>query len=128
MVVSPWIEKGSVFGWRASDPARRVTFDHTSILATVGEMTGVWVESRRARAARSLAAVLDRTSPRTDYPRRLAFDARAYRDAGVVDPERPDSEPAFAGVAEELRDAWRAAHGEGTADEMVAHVRRIVEG
>jgi phospholipase C len=127
VVVSPWIEKGSVFGWKASDPARRRTFDHTSILATVGEMTGVWVASKRARAATTLGAVINRTSPRTDYPSRLAYDARAYRDEAMTDEPRPPDAPAFLGVAGELRDAWRATHGEGTATEMVDHVRTLVE-
>ena len=32
----------------------RHTFDHASVLATVGEMTGVWVDSPRARQATPL--------------------------------------------------------------------------
>lgn len=127
VVVSPWIEKGSAFGWKASDPAKRVTFDHTSILATVGEMTGVWVASKRARAATSLAAAVNRTSPRTDYPQRFVYDAGAYRDEALVDDPGPRPADACDGVAGELRDAWREAHGEATAEEMVEHVRRLVE-
>jgi phospholipase C len=127
VVVSPWIEKGSVFGWRAGDPARRVTFDHTSILATVGEMTGAWVDSKRAQAATSLRATINRTSPRTDYPSRFVYDARSYRDDGLVDEAPQPPAQAFAGIAGELREAWRATHGEGTAAEMVEHVRKLVE-
>ena len=127
VVVSPWIEKGSVFGWRASDPARRVTFDHTSILATVGEMTGVWVASKRAKAAATLAVTLNRTSPRTDYPSRLTYDARAYRAEGAEEAPPPDVQ-ALPGIAGELHEAWRSRHGEGTAIEMVEHVRTLVEG
>ena len=52
--VWPWIERGSVFGWNADSPEDRHTFDHTSILATVGRMTGTWVASPRARAATPL--------------------------------------------------------------------------
>jgi phospholipase C len=128
VVVSPWIDKGSVLGWRASDAARRVTFDHTSILATVGKMTGVWVESKRARVATTLDAVINRTSPRTDYPGHLAYDARRYRDGGSVEAPRPADDQTRLGVAGELREAWRATHGEGTVAEMVDHVRTLVEG
>jgi hypothetical protein len=139
VVVSPWIERGSVFGWRAADPGKRVTFDHTSILATVAAMTGVQVPSRRARAAAGLGVTLDRTTPRNDCPPRLVYDASAYRRSGV-DPERPDastpdaasapgnpSEPADTGVAGELLDAWRAEHGAGaTASDLVEHYRSLL--
>jgi phospholipase C len=129
VVVSPWIEKGSVFGWKASDPAKRVTFDHTSILATVGAMTGVWVDSKRARAATNLGVTINRASPRTDYPTRLTYDERAYRASGVmedipVDDDRDDPE----GVAGELRDAWRAEHGDASPSEMVEGYRALIGG
>jgi phospholipase C len=141
VVVSPWIERGSVFGWRATDPAKRVTFDHTSILATVGAMTGVWVESRRARAATGLGVTLNRSTPRNDYPPRIPFDWGAYRRSGV-EPERP--EPAAAGggrhaddtndvpdtgVAGELLDAWRAEHGaDASPADLVEHYRSLLGG
>ena len=42
------------------------TFDHTSVLATVGKMTNVGVDSPRTRQATSLSVTLDRMMPRTD--------------------------------------------------------------
>jgi phospholipase C len=135
VVVSPWIERGSVFGWRASDPVKRVTFDHTSILATVGAMTGIWVESRRARAATGLGVTLNRSTARNDYPPRLVYDANAYRRSGV-DPDRPDpsvseagdaSDAGDTGVAGELLDAWRAEHGaDASASDLVEHYRLLL--
>jgi phospholipase C len=122
VVVSPWIERGSVFGWKAQKPDRRVTFDHTSILATVGAMTGVWVDSARARAATSLEVVATRDSPRADYPRRIPFDARAYADDRMIERAARLDE----GVSGELRTAFLTAHGEATPDEMAAYFRRIV--
>ncbi len=137
VVVSPWIERGSVFGWRASDPARRVTFDHTSILATVGAMTGVWVESRRARVATNLGVTINRETPRNDYPTHLPFDASAYGRSGV-DAERPDEAAEAAGpaagvgddgVAHELLDAWRAEHGTpASPNDLAEHYRSLVGG
>jgi phospholipase C len=130
VVVSPWIERGSVFGWKSADPAKRVTFDHTSILSTVGAMTGVWVESKRARAATNLGVTINRDTPRTDYPTKLDFDERAYRTSGVMEdvPIDVDDDEASAGVAGELRDAWRAAHGDATPDEMVEGYKALIGG
>jgi phospholipase C len=129
VVVSPWIERGSVFGWNARDPERRVTFDHTSILATVGAMTGVWVESKRARAAANLGVAINRTSPRVDYPSTIPFDWRDYRENGVLEdlPLAGADANADEGVAGELRAAWRAEHGD-PADprEMVEHFQTLV--
>jgi phospholipase C len=126
VVVSPWIERGSVFGWKASNPAHRVTFDHTSILATVGEMTGVWVDSERARAAKSLEVVLNRKAPRSDYPSHMPFDPSVYRARvapDVVAPEAPRT-----GVAEELHDAFREEHGkDASPEELVEHMRGLLE-
>jgi phospholipase C len=127
VVVSPWIEKGSVFGWKARDPAKRATFDHTSILATVGAMTGVWVDSRRARAATHLGVTLNRTYPRADYPRTLSYDERAYRTNGVRD-ELAQDDDATVGVAGELREAWTAEHGEASPSEMVEGFQALVGG
>ena len=145
VVVSPWIERGSVFGWKARDPERRATFDHTSILATVGAMTGVWVASNRARAAVNLGVVVNRETPRTDYPRSMPFDWRVYRANGVLEDRKlgvegeadGDLDPDHAGegdadadvgVAGELKDAWRAEHGDAAADPraMVEHYRSLV--
>jgi phospholipase C len=127
VVVSPWIERGSVFGWNARDAERKVTFDHTSILATVGRMTGVWVESKRARTAANLGVVINRTSPRVDYPRTMPFDWRDYRANGVLEDLPLASTDSDDGVAGELRDAWRAEHGD-PADprEMVEHYQALV--
>lgn len=125
VVVSPWIERGSVFGWRAEEAGARATFDHTSILATVGCMTGVWVESPRARAATSLELVLNRDAPRADA-RPIEFREDAYR--------RPSFHPNFAhaletepmGIAAEIHDAWREAHGEtADAEAIAAHFRAL---
>ncbi|MGD0527785.1 MAG: alkaline phosphatase family protein [Polyangiaceae bacterium] len=127
VVVSPWIDRGSVFGWKARDPARRATFDHTSILATVGAMTGVWVDSKRARAATNLGVTINRNDPRDDYPRSLRYDAGVYRPARVAENEPIDGEP-DAGVAGELLDAWRAEHGEATPTEMVERYRELLGG
>jgi len=127
VVVSPWIERGSVFGWRANDPLKRATFDHTSILATVGAMTGVWVDSRRARAATSLGVTLNRASPRTDQPSKLIYDAGAYLSGGLTE-EVTGDDGAAAGVAGELREAWQAAHGEATPAEMVDGFRALIGG
>jgi phospholipase C len=125
VVVSPWIDRGSVFGWKARDPARRATFDHTSILATVGAMTGVWVDSRRARAATNLGVTINRTSPRTDYIASLAYDARVYRGSALVENETVPDE-VDAGVAGELHDAWQAEHGEASPTEMVEQYRALL--
>ncbi|NUO48889.1 MAG: hypothetical protein HOV80_08540 [Polyangiaceae bacterium] len=123
VVVSPWIARGSAFGWKAFDPDKRVTFDHTSILSTVGAMTGAWVGSARARAAQSLEVVLSRDTPRDDYPHHLAFDAAAYADQRVVD--RIVSNPEE-GVSGELCEAFRAEHGDATPEEMAAHFQRLI--
>ncbi len=128
VVVSPWIERGSVFGWKARDPERRLTFDHTSLLATVGRMTGVWVDSLRARAATPLDVTLNRKTPRRDYPPHLRFDERAYRDVRPAGDEICGDGGSLAGVGQELFDTWRAERGEGTPSEMLEHVRSIVEG
>jgi phospholipase C len=123
VVVSPWIDRGSVFGWKADDPALRATFDHTSILATVGRMTGVWVRSARARAATPLDLTLTRPTPRDDHEP-LAFDARVYR---TIEPEEPPPRQELEGVARALFETWQAEHGEGTPADMVEHFQKLVE-
>jgi hypothetical protein len=89
-------------------------------------MTGVWVESRRARAATNLAVVLNRSTPRSDYPPRVAFEESAYRKSGIM----PDpGDVADDGVAGELRAAWRALYGSDAPPEvMVEHVRGLIGG
>jgi phospholipase C len=124
VVVSPWIDQGSIFGWQAGDPALRATFDHTSILATVGRMTNVWVPSARARVATPLDLTLTRPTPRDDHEP-LTFDARVYR---TIEPEEPPPEQVeVAGVAETLLDAFRAEHAGGTPTDMVEHFQQLVE-
>jgi phospholipase C len=122
VVVSPWIERGSVFGWKARDEERRVTFDHTSILATVGGMTGVWVDSRRARVATALDVTINRSTPRTDYPRRLVHSHDDYSEVARID---PSSDVPCEGVAAELCDAYRARRGSATPAELVEHYRAL---
>jgi phospholipase C len=126
VVISPWIERGSVFGWKSSEFTRRATFDHTSILATVGRMSGVWVESKRAHAATSLEVTLNRESPRRDYPTRIHFDSRAYREVKPIALE--DGMTDLAGVGEELYDHWRTENGDAPPSAMLEQVKRIVAG
>ena len=126
VVVSPWIERGSAFGWKARDPARRATFDHTSILATVGAMTGVWVDSRRARAATNLGVAINRTAPREDYPPSVSYDASVYRATAVSDLVAAGPGEVDRGVAGELHDAWREEHGEASPAEMVEGYRGLI--
>lgn len=130
VVVSPWIERGSVFGWKAEDPEKRLTFDHTSILSTVTRMTGAEVGSRRARAAATLEHVVNRSRPRAsgDYPARLDYDVAVYH------PRRSDARAAAhaideegrVGVASELAEVWRSRHGDATPEEMAARFGELV--
>jgi phospholipase C len=67
ILVSPWIEKGTVFRSNTSTP-----LDHTSILATLREWQGISSEkmlpSKRVAQAPTLEYVLTRSAPRTDLP------------------------------------------------------------
>ena len=89
VVISPLIEKGSVFGWRSADAAKRATFDHTSILATVGAMTGVWVDSGSG-ARRDQPRAGDQSDhtasrlPRHGRLRRLGLSRRRHLAGGRV--------------------------------------------
>jgi phospholipase C len=121
VVVSPWIEAGSVFGWKAADEQRRLTFDHTSILATVGAMTGTWVDSERARAASTLELVVNRASPRRDLPR-IEFDPRAYRRGKI------QRTAGGGGPASDLAAAFRQQHGHATPEQIAEHYRRLLTG
>jgi len=130
VVVSPWIEPRSVFGWKAADPTKRVTFDHTSILSTVGRMTGTWVDSKRARAATTLEVALNRASPRKDYPTTIAFDQRHYPRRGILretltPEERTDQAGACEGVAGDLRAAFQEQCGKSSPEALVEHFRRV---
>jgi phospholipase C len=126
VVVSPWIERGSAFGWNADSPADQRTFDHTSILATVGRMTGTWVASPRARAATPLEVTINRTSPRTDAST-ITYRGGDYDDRG-------DQRIAAAsggephGVADELCQAWREEHRkDATPERIVAYYDDLVQ-
>jgi phospholipase C len=120
VVVSPWIDRGSVFGWNAPDPIDRHTFDHTSILSTVGTMTGKWVESARARAATPLDVVVNRATPRTDAAK-LLFRGDVYHRR-VANP-RYES----AGVAKEIVETWNADHHrDATPEQIVDYYEALV--
>lgn len=115
VAISPWIERGSVFGWNAPNPEDRHTFDHTSVLATVGELTGVWTDSVRARRATSLSVTLNRMTPRTDASK-LAFRRGAYHGTA----ERPANAPELDGVGKELCDRFRVEHRRDASPEAIA--------
>jgi phospholipase C len=124
VAISPWIERGSVFGWNAEDPEDRHTFDHTSVLATVGEMTGVWVDSPRARRATSLSVTLNRMTPRKDASK-LTFRRGAYRGANERVPASPEP---IGGVGKELCDRFRAEHRRDATPEAIAdYFARLVD-
>jgi phospholipase C len=111
VVVSPWIERGSAFPW---------VFDHTSILSTVGTMTGRWVDSARARAAVPLDVVINRKAPRTDASK-LTFRGDVYH--------RRVASPTYApaGVAKEIVDTWNEEHGrEATPEQIVGYWDELV--
>lgn len=66
ILVSPWIEPGTVFRSPTNVP-----YDHTSILRTLRDWAGLpddVLPSARIRNAPSFASVLTRTSPRQDLP------------------------------------------------------------
>ena len=116
VAISPWIERGSVFGWNAENAEDRHTFDHTSVLSTVGKMTGVWVDSARARRATSLEVTLNRATPRRDASR-LVYRSGAYRETRGGGHLAIDDIP---GPGKEVCDAFRAAHGRDASPEAIA--------
>ena len=116
VAISPWIERGSVFGWNAENPEDRHTFDHTSVLATVGEMTGVWVDSARARRATPLSVTLNRMMPRTDASK-LTFRRGAYHGTNDRLPASPET---IGGVGKELCDRFRVEHRSDATPEAIA--------
>jgi phospholipase C len=67
IMVSPWIEAGTVFRSNTATP-----LDHTSILATLRDWIGIpsdkMLGSRRVAQAPTIAHVLTRKVPRTDKP------------------------------------------------------------
>lgn len=107
-----------MFGWEAPEPEDRRTFDHTSILATVGTMTGKWVASPRARAATPLDVTINRAVPRTDASK-LTYRSGAYRRPASPQDIRRIATHEPAGVAKEICDAWVAARGEDASPEQI---------
>jgi phospholipase C len=67
ILVSPWIEAGTVFRSNTGTP-----LDHTSILATLRDWQGIlpgnMLPSKRIAQAPTLEFVLTRNAPRTDIP------------------------------------------------------------
>jgi phospholipase C len=67
ILVSPWIEKGTIFRSNTGTP-----LDHTSILATLRDWQNIPPEtmlpSKRVAQSPALEYVLTRSSPRTDTP------------------------------------------------------------
>jgi phospholipase C len=123
VVVSPWIERGSTWGW--SSVTEKKTFDHTSILATVGAMTGRWVHSPRARAATPLDVTLNRATPRSDASK-LVFKGGDYAPGPVDAAKAAAAEPS--GVAKELCDAYRAEHAkDATPEQIAAYYESLVQ-
>lgn len=116
VVISPWIERGSVYGWNAENPDDRHTFDHTSVLATVAEMTGTEVDSARAKKATSLGVTLNRMMPRTDASK-LTFRRDAYRGTREHGPSAPEQ---LDGVGKELCDRFRYEHRRDATPEKIA--------
>ncbi|MDJ0616470.1 MAG: alkaline phosphatase family protein [Calothrix sp. MO_192.B10] len=75
ILVSPWIEAGTVYRVQKSDfsanqdnQSTLTPFDHTSILATVEKRFGLTSLTARDAAAPHVGGVLTRTTPRTDDP------------------------------------------------------------
>ena len=70
LVISPWIEPGTVFRAPAASPF--TPYDHTSVLATLQAWKKIpWEkmpQSKRIRAAPTLAPLLTRSTPREDLP------------------------------------------------------------
>jgi phospholipase C len=77
VLVSPWIEAGSVF--RSTDPT---PLDHTSVLATIERRFGLPALTQRDKAAPDIGGALNQTNPRTDDPL-----------AGVVPPQPSAANP-----------------------------------
>jgi len=77
VLVSPWIEAGSVF--RSTDPN---PLDHTSVLATIERRFGLPALTERDRAAPDIGGALNQMNPRTDDPL-----------AGVVPPPPSTANP-----------------------------------
>lgn len=76
VLISPYIESGTVFRSPTAVP-----YDHTSILATLRDWLaippGKMLTSQRVKDAPTLANVLSRSAPRTDFPVIAASEAAA---------------------------------------------------
>jgi phospholipase C len=87
VLVSPWIEAGSVF----RVPPGSTPLDHTSILKTIERRCGLPALTARDAAAPDIGAALSLSAPRTDDPL-----------AGIVVPKSSGTNPA-AGVPSHLQ-------------------------
>ena len=79
ILVSPWVDKGRVFG-----RADGLNFDHTSLLKYVGEKDGRNLQSltERVRAAQSVTPFIRTTgAPRTDTPASIVMPPQPARFA-----------------------------------------------
>ena len=79
-------------------------------------MTGVWVDSVRARRVTSLSATLNRMTSRTDASR-LTFRRGVYHAATDRSPASPET---IGGVGKELCDRFRAEHRRDATPEVIA--------
>jgi phospholipase C len=127
VVVSPWIDRGSVFGWNANLPEHRRTFDHTSILATVGKMTDAWVQSPRVHAATPLDVTINRISARTDAST-ITFRGSDYAARRADTRAVATTDEDLQGVARELCEAWWKEHRQdATPERIVAYYDDLVQ-
>jgi phospholipase C len=68
VLVSPWIEAGTVYRVTQSGSAAPTPFDHTSVLKTVEKRFGLPPLTKRDAAAPDVGGVLTLTTPRSDNP------------------------------------------------------------
>jgi hypothetical protein len=79
-------------------------------------MTGVWVDSARARRATPLSVTLNRMMPRTDASK-LTFRRGAYHGTNEHSPASPET---IGGVGKELCDRFRKEHRVDATPEAIA--------
>lgn len=125
VLVSPWLESGTVLGWHADDDEFRRTFDHCSILATLKRMIPAanLRHSRRVREAATLDVPVSRAQARSvdecGGPLLPVWTGSTYGPAGVSEHSEE-----IAGPARELANKWKA--GDGAADDQTA-LRKVEE-
>ncbi|MBV8631142.1 MAG: hypothetical protein JOZ83_09485, partial [Silvibacterium sp.] len=87
VLVSPWIQAGTVFRSPTSTP-----YDHTSLLSTLRDWIGIPAEkmltSARIAAAPTLEHVLTLTTPRPDIPN-IAVPAQEVQETSTFRPVNP---------------------------------------